>query len=366
MGTIVKRLKLAVALAASAWASMSYAQSNVTLYGIIDAAIQVGRTGGTTTTRLDSSGVAPSRWGLQGSEDLGGGLSAVFRLENGFNTNNGTIAGNGAEFNREAWVGLRGKFGQVQLGNNYTPLFTTYVNYSMGELNTLGWGNATNNFAFVPSARTANSVRFVSAPIGGALVRLLYARGTNGTAGQPPSLGDTLSAGVNYVHGNFSADADYLQQRFAQTAVVTQNSPVATGRYYLFAVSYDWGRVKAAALYQMHRNATGVTAAVNSTYANPNHDFYEVNFLVRDIAHGTVLVSVGQYRLSAGSSGDASSYAVRYDYRLSRRTGLYAGVSEIRNHSAATFSMNDASGAGIPVKAGGNLTAFIAGIVHKF
>ena len=366
MGNILNKLKLTAALIAFASASLAQAQSNVTLYGIIDTAIQVGHSGGKTTTRLDSSSVAPSRWGLLGSEDLGGGLSAVFKLEDGFNANTGTIAGNGAEFNREAWVGLRGKFGQVQLGNNYTPLFTTYLNYSLGELNTLAWGNATNNFVFVPTARTANSIRFVSAPVGGALVRLVYARGANGTTGEPASLGDTLSAGINYVHGHFSADADYLQQRFSQTATLSQTSPVATGRYYLFGTSYDWGRVKAAALYQMHRNATGITAAVNSTYANPNNDFYEVNALIRDIAHGTVLLSFGQYRLSANGNGNASSYAIRYDYHLSKRTGVYAGVAEIRNHSAATFSVSNAAGAGIPVTAGSNLTTFIAGIVHKF
>ena len=353
-------------LLAMAWASAAQAQSTVTLYGIIDTAVQVGHSGGTTTTRLDSSSVAPSRWGLQGSEDLGGGLSAVFRLEDGFNANTGTIAGNGAEFNREAWVGLRGKFGQVQLGNVYTPLFTTYLNYSLGELNTLAWGNATNNYVFVPMARTANALRFVSAPVAGALVRFVYARGTNGASGEPASLGDTLSVGVNYVHGPFSADADYLQQRFSETSLLSQTSPVSTGRYYLFAASYDWGRVKAAALYQMHRNANGITTAVSSTYASPNNDFYEINALIRDIAYGTVLLSVGQYRLSADSRGNATSYAIRYDYHMSKRTGLYAGVAENLNHSKAAFSVNNAAGAGIPVMAGANLTTFIVGIVHKF
>ena len=137
---------MASAIASLACASAVQAQSSVTIYGVLDASLQTAHTGTGTTTRLDSSAVAPSRIGFQGTEDLGGGLAAVFRLENGFNLDTGGIAGNGALFNRESWVGLRGSLGQIQAGVNYSALFTTYVNYSLGELNTLGWGNATNNF----------------------------------------------------------------------------------------------------------------------------------------------------------------------------------------------------------------------------
>lgn len=354
-----------VALAASA-ATPAFAQSSVTLYGILDAAVQFANSGGQTVVREDSSSVAPSRWGLIGTEDLGGGYAAVFKLENGFNVNNGTISGNGALFNREAWVGIRGPFGQVQFGNNYTPLFITYVSYSLGELNTLGWGNAANNYVFVPSARTANSIRFTSSTLAGLTLRALYARGANGAGGQPPSLGDTLSVGLNFRAGNFSADADYLQQRFATTAPLASNSSVGTGRYYLFGASYDFGFIKPAVLYQMHRNATGIQSSLSSAYATPNHDFYEVNALIRNVAGGTILASVGQYWLRSGGDGHASSFALRYDYRLSKRTGIYAGIATVRNHGSAAFSVSNAGGPGIPVSAGKNVTSGIVGVIHTF
>ncbi|SEA67582.1 porin [Paraburkholderia sartisoli] len=356
-------LGIAVALTVP---SAAFAQSSITLYGIIDAAVQYGNTGGRTTIREDSSAVAPSRWGLTGKEDLGGGYAAVFKLEDGFNVNSGAIAGNGALFNREAWVGIKGPFGQVQLGNNYTPVFTTYVTYSQGELNTLGWGNAANNYVFIPVARTANSIRYVSSPVAGFTLRALYARGTNGTSGMPGTLGDTLSAGVNFKVGQFSADADYLQQRFANTATITSQTEVQTGKYYVFGASYDFGFVKPAVLYQIHRNAAGVDTSISSAYASPDHDFYEVNALIPNIVGGTVLVSFGQYLLKSNGSGDSTSYAVRYDYHLSKRTGVYVGISEVRNHSSASFSVSDAAGPGIPVAAGKNLTAGIVGMVHKF
>ncbi|WP_186095572.1 porin [Burkholderia gladioli] len=354
------------ALAAALAAPAASAQSSVTLYGIIDTAVQIARTGGNTVVRETSSSVAPSRWGLFGKEDLGGGYSAVFKLEDGFNLNSGAMASSNTLFNREAWVGIRGPFGQVQAGNNYTPLFLSYVTYSLGELNVLGWGNATNNYVFVPVARTANSIRYASNELAGFTLRALYARGTNGTTGVPASLGDTLSAGVNFKAGHFSADVDYLQQRFGSTATLTASTPVGTGRYYLIGASYDFGLVKTAALYQMHRNATGVTRSVSSAYATPDHDFYEVNALVRHLGGGSLLASFGQYFLKSGGNGRATSWALRYDYPLSKRTGLYAGVAAVYNHGATSFTVTDAAGPGIAVSSGKDITTGILGIVHAF
>ncbi|WP_321953679.1 porin [Paraburkholderia bannensis] len=346
--------------------SSAHAQSSVTLYGIIDTAIQVANTGGQTVVREASSSVAPSRWGFFGKEDLGAGYTVVFKLENGFNANSGAMANSTALFNREAWIGVRGPFGQIQAGNNYTPLFLSYVTYSIGELNALAWGNATNNYVFVPVARTANSLRYASPDIAGFTLRALYARGANGSSGVPASLGDTLSAGVNFKAGAFSADIDYLQQRFAPTAALTTTTPVATGRYYLIGASYDFGVVKTAALYQMHRNATGVSSSISSAYATPNHDFYEVNALIRHVVGGSLLASFGQYWLRSGGEGHALSWALRYDYLLSKRTGFYAGVAGVRNHGTTAFTVTDAAGPGIAVGAGKNITTEIVGLVHNF
>lgn len=347
--------------------SSVYAQSSVTLYGILDTGIQYANTGGKTTVREDSSSVAPTRWGLTGTENLGGGYAAVFKLENGFNLNNGTISGNGALFNREAWVGIRGPFGQIQFGNNYTPLFTTYATYSLGSLNTLGWGNAANNYVFVPAARTANSVRYVSPAVAGLTLRALYARGTNGASGAPPTLGDTASVGLNFQTGAFSADADYLQQRHASTASVTTTTGVSTGRYYLFAARYTFEYVTPSVLYEIHRNGGGVTSAISSSYASPDHDFYEVNALIHKIGWASsILVSFGQYFLKSSGNATSTSYGLRYEYQFSKRTGVYVGVAEVRNHGKTSFTVSDAGGPGVTVAAGQNITAGIAGIVHKF
>ena len=126
--------KSLIALAALAAVGAASAQSSVTLYGVIDTNYgwarlteknmnQQSGTVKTTTTGLNAAGgnMSGSRWGLKGQEDLGNGLSAVFNVEAGFSSSDGSVvSGNG--FNRRAVVGLKGGFGQVLLGRDYTPL----------------------------------------------------------------------------------------------------------------------------------------------------------------------------------------------------------------------------------------------------
>jgi predicted porin len=361
-------MKAAVAavLGLAGLSSVAMAQSSVTVYGVIDLAVQAGHTNGASTTRVDSSAVAPTRFGFQGIEDLGGGTQAIFKLESGFNADTGALANNGVLFGREAWAGLKGNFGQVQLGLNYTPFFLSYVSYSLGELNTLGWGNATNNFVFVPIARAANSVRYTSPAMAGLTLRAFYSLGNENADGQPHGLGKTGSVGINYRNRAWSVDLDYLQQNYAASATLTSAVPVNTGRYYLLGASYDFGPVKPALLYQSHRGADDVTAAINASFANPNSSFYELNALVRATTNGTLLLSYGQYKKQGNADGNAKSFGVRHDYSLSKRTGVYAGVSRVQNDSAASFTVSLAGGPGIAVAAGNSINSVIFGTIHRF
>ena len=80
---------------------VSHAQSSVTLYGLIDAGLTyTNNQNGSHNFKMTSGAVNGSRWGLRGSEDLGGGLKAIFTLENGFSIANGTLGQQGREFGR--------------------------------------------------------------------------------------------------------------------------------------------------------------------------------------------------------------------------------------------------------------------------
>lgn len=354
------------ALILAACSTEAMAQSNVTLYGVIDMAVQSSRTGGATTNHVDSSSVAPTRFGFQGAEDLGGGTQAVFRLESGFYADTGVLGNGGALFGREAWAGLKGSFGQIQAGVNYTPIFLSYVSYSLGELNTLGWGNATNNFVFVPAALASNSIRYTSPVYAGVTLRAFYSAGNENAAGQPKDAGKSSALGLNYKIGQFSIDGDYLRQDYVNAATLTTTQLAQTGRYWLLGASYDFGFIKPAFIYQSHSGAATVAAQNRTTYANPDNHFYEVNALVHVSPMGTVLVSYGQYQQLSTSRGDARSYALRYDYRLSKRTGLYAGATRVANEGAVNFTANPANGPGIPVNPGQSINAVILGMIHRF
>jgi len=134
----LKTACLAASLAAAGLLTtgMAHAASSVTLYGIVDVSIEAhnhapdGNGGSKTVSGMRSGGLSNSRWGLRGSEDLGNGTTAVFQLESGFNMSNGF--GDGRMFQRTAMVGLRGSFGSLTFGRQYTPSFSMFAPYVPG------------------------------------------------------------------------------------------------------------------------------------------------------------------------------------------------------------------------------------------
>lgn len=126
------KLRALTLFVAGTAAAPCFAQSKVTLFGLIDEGFNYlsnaqtarpasGPVGHSQYSLQDGAtgGLGGSRWGLRGEEDLGGGLAAIFQLENGYSINNGALAQGGAEFGRQAWVGLRHDFGTVTLGRQY-------------------------------------------------------------------------------------------------------------------------------------------------------------------------------------------------------------------------------------------------------
>ncbi|RKF36119.1 hypothetical protein BCY88_36595 [Paraburkholderia fungorum] len=101
----------------------AHAQSSVTMYGLIEEGINFTNNGGDGPAyKIQSGDVVGSRWGIKGNESLGGGVSAVFRLESGFNASNGALARDGRIFGRQAYIGLSSQqYGTLTLGRQYDP-----------------------------------------------------------------------------------------------------------------------------------------------------------------------------------------------------------------------------------------------------
>ncbi len=150
-------LTVAAALVAPGIAS---AQSNITLYGIVDTGIEYVSHASVNGAVLRMPGVTgefPSRWGLRGTEDLGGGLAAIFQLESGFNLRGGDLGQGGRLFGRQAFVGVKGPYGTLSFGRQYTMTFYALLGSDILGPDIYGMGSFD---AYVPNARTDNSVTY--------------------------------------------------------------------------------------------------------------------------------------------------------------------------------------------------------------
>ncbi|MBB5402102.1 porin [Paraburkholderia youngii] len=112
----------------------AYAQSSVTLYGVVNSGVTyISNSGGHSVWKLDSGIDRPNVWGLTGREDLGSGLAALFKLESGFNLTNGNMTAAGKIFNRDAYVGLTSnQWGTVKMGQMFDYLYRNVTFYTNG------------------------------------------------------------------------------------------------------------------------------------------------------------------------------------------------------------------------------------------
>ena len=211
-----------IALGSMSIAAAAHAQSAITLYGITDAGIAYihnlpGANGvnQSTLVRFSSGNYSSDRWGVRGTEDLGGSMQAVFQLENGFNIGTGTLNQGGREFGRKAFVGLSSSnWGRLTLGRQYDPLVDlvqpltgdAYVGASATP------GDADN---YDNSMRISNSVKYTSPNYRGLTLEAMYAFG--GVAGSV-SDGHTYSVGASYIEGPFSIAAGYFYANGGNTA----------------------------------------------------------------------------------------------------------------------------------------------------
>lgn len=205
-------------------ASSAFAQSSVTLYGLVDTAIRYQTNAAADGKDLIGMTVGPethSRWGLRGSEDLGGGLSAIFRLENGFELGDGKLHVPNTLFSRQAYVGLSSaQFGSVTFGNQYAPLYDTmgdiFDPMTVGDYWQDSWMyNGIGNYLTVP-----NSVKYKFSS-NGLAIDAIYGFGNHAGA---MGLDSTYGVELTYSRGPASINAG-----FQQTSVSSLNGSSVNG-----------------------------------------------------------------------------------------------------------------------------------------
>jgi len=361
----MKKSLIALAVLAASGAAM--AQSSVTLYGIVDA--YVGQTSTTAAgtfaagstaetpngpkvkqTVVNTAGFNNSRWGMKGSEELGGGLRANFVLENGFNTDTGALADAGGRlFNRQATVGLSGAFGAVNLGRQLTAYdalrgaTNNQYDSNFAPTSTV-WNNGVRDY----STRTDNSIGYVSPTISGFSGGVVLGLGENkvGASGTTPALDTTknYSAHIKYANGPILVGYAYQVENTRTAAGTSTASNTADRKYNLFAGSYDLGVAKLTGGYNQAKQG-----------AVEDKEF-QVGV---NVPFGAAAVSVGYARSKSDITGfngnKGTGYSLLGTYDMSKRTRLYAGlvstkVEAISANGAATPDAYKATTAGVGVR----------------
>jgi GBP family porin len=207
-----------IALAASSCVCIAaHAQSSVTLYGILDNGIsfvsnQKTASGGGHSAWMASTGnIVGDRWGLTGAEDLGGGLKALFKLENGYSGQTGKLQQGGRLFGRQSWVGLSSSdAGTVTLGRQYDSVVDYLGPRSLAQTfyGGLEFAHPFDNDNISDFFRLDNSIKFASAGYHGLTFGGLYAF-SNQAGGF--AVNRAYSAGAAYKNGPLSLSAAYMQ-----------------------------------------------------------------------------------------------------------------------------------------------------------
>jgi predicted porin len=218
----------------------SHAQSSVTLYGLIDEGFEAasntavpGSHSGARLFRLDSTfGLNSSRWGLRGIEDLGGGLHATFVLESGFELNNGRLQQGGAEFGRQAFVGLTSdRFGAVTLGRQYDSVVDYIGRFEFGDstVGTLHAAHPADLDNINDTRRTNNAIKFHSANYAGFSFEGLYSFG--GVPGSV-STNSEFSLAAGYTGASVDLGVAYLNAKNPAASLFGSNptdTPASNG-----------------------------------------------------------------------------------------------------------------------------------------
>ena len=158
--------KTLIALAALA-STAAFAQSSVTLYGVADAGLAKVTDQSAVLSSAGTMNNGNSRWGIRGTEDLGGGLKAGFNFEQGVNLQDGSLAQSGpGPFSRAAWMNLSGGFGEVRLGRTLNPSFYAAAAWELtGAAN---YSVVVNQFgAVLGGIRNSSQIAYTSPNMGG-------------------------------------------------------------------------------------------------------------------------------------------------------------------------------------------------------
>jgi predicted porin len=351
--------KTLVAVLCAGLTAVASAQSAVTMYGIVDAGLMftnksidpaTGQKAGRQFS-LVSGNQFPSLFGMKGVEDLGGGLRAIFALESGLNISNGGLTdSDGNFFGRQAWVGLAGDFGRVQLGVQFSPFLLSLI--STDPRNISFFGSEVPIYVgrlFATGAYNPNAMSYTSPSIGGFQGAAMLALG--GAAGDFQA-GRQYSASLSYTHGPFSVSAAMYDGNSGGTAASTPSPSTVpfTGR--TIGAGYRIGGLTINAVFVNYKLANSFDSRVFG--GGFNYDM--TPFL--DLNTGVWYISDGN-----DTNNHSLMMASGMTYSLSKATALYCQLGFVNNHGKLDTGLSTNGALYAPV---GSTIGATVGMRHMF
>lgn len=366
------------------------AQSNVTIYGVVDeAAAYASNQAGHSNTYMRSGSLSASKIGFQGTEDLGGDLQALFLLESGFEADTGAQSVAGSLFNRQAYVGLQSRaWGSVTAGRQYTPYYLLVGSLASSNILTGATGAHPGDFdGLDTTVRVSNSLTYSSPVWRGLQASTQYGFGE---AKDGNGAGSSFSAAVKYSASPAEFALGYLKLKNGSNAAGWSNT--ASGNFGVSAINQGYVSaeaiqfIAASARYSFGKFMVGANAsnvqfqAGSASIFRDTAVFNTAGLVASYQAAPALFLSAGYSDTRAAHANDIDSRA-RYrqlsfeqNYALSKRTALYAiGARQLArgqtlgtsgNVVAAVASVGDSQN-GTPSSNGGQ-TVVMLGLKHAF
>ncbi len=350
-----------VALTAIAMAAAGAvnAQSSLTLYGIVDLFGQYAN-GADSIVRLQSGGLNGSRFGVRGSEDLGGGMRAILTLETGINADDGTVGQGGVFWGRQSFVGLATRYGQATLGRQYSSVYIATSDFSafangpygastavIGGFGTYepvrGTGDAAGSSTGLGGpARVNNSVKYETPSLAGFRIGALYGFGE---ISEGLTDDRTYDIYARYTAGPLDAMISYVADK---SSITTLNAQTLTA-----AAAFKLGTLRVLGGYLQTDDRSAANADGKGYWVGGEYGF------------GANLVRA-QYVANTPDAAniDTQALGVGYQYDLSKRTALYSSVTHFKNEGRARW--HGGVPAGVATATDSDITEVVLGIRHSF
>ncbi|WP_175873190.1 porin [Burkholderia sp. BCC0397] len=385
----MKKSLIAAAVLAASFACSAYAQSSVTLYGVTDVGIAyANNVGGHSQYSMASGNLSGGRWGLRGAEDLGGGLKTLFVLESGFSIVSGKLGQGGAEFGRQAYVGLSSSnIGTITFGRQYdlindlnymsvaAQMWAVYTASHPGDVDNTDGTNHVNN-----------SIKFRSVSYGGLSFAGFYSFG--GVAGNF-NKNQVWSIGANYISGPLKLAAVFLDAQepnfsyFGTTPASSTTGSNMTGsrvysgyasakkqQIFVAGAAYTVGAATFGVDYSNTQfKDIGALAGLPATGAGGDAKFHDIEVNVAYQLTPTVQLGAGYNYLKGYGVNDATYHqgVIGADYFLSKQTDFYADV--VYQHASGIDSTGGKAVAnlnGLTASKTPNQVQVVLGMRHRF